>query len=156
MDRIRNFLKMLLERESLPEAPPPQPRVRPHRPSVGALLFRAEPLPTDEPLPPKPAKYHVGRALFGHDELSVEPEPPPAPKRAVRGLWHLLFAVDELAEEPQAKPERQASPGVWRTLFAIDALETRPVEAPHRRRPFLRWLLWPESLSSDQKKTGEN
>lgn len=133
MNRIRNLLKLLLAREELPEAPAAEPRVRPQRPGLGALLFRIEPLPTDPEAKPEPAG------------------------RARRGLGQLLLGIDELPVDPEAPKASGGGPGLWRTLFAIDSLPADPPAAPRPARPYFTWLLWPESLSSsDPKKPGEN
>ncbi len=70
------FARKIFAVERLPDAGPQDAR-RSERPSVLRLLFAAEPLPSDPPLPQR-ARRGVSALLFAHEPL---PQNPPGPSR---------------------------------------------------------------------------
>ena len=82
----------------------------------------------------------VAALLFVKRSSSLEPD-----MERIRQFMTLLIGREELGEDPPAPPRRGIAESLA-SIVRIEALPKDPVSAPTAAPPFLKWLLWPETL----------
>jgi hypothetical protein len=116
MRAIKNVMRNVFARETLPDAPersapPAAPRV-----TLGALLFAREALALDA----EPPATATRRGAFTAEPLAEDPPEPPRPPR--RGLLGALFAPEPLPADPPA-PSAPSRASWLRWLFRPEPLD---------------------------------
>lgn len=97
----------------------------------------------------------LARLIVTIEPLETE-APPPAPPLATKpGLLAALFAIEPVGFEESAGPAASGSAprgrGVVAELLAVEPLAKDEPEPAKPPAPYLKWLLWPETLEPDER-----
>lgn len=120
-----------------------------------SLLFSREQLGEDAPIEPPRTRPDGLSLVFKRETLGEDPPPAPPAEKGLGGILATVFRFEALPLDPAPEePAKKSSPlRPVSLVLGIESLPKDPEAAAPPERPFLKWLLWPETIPAEDTET---